>query len=139
MRPSEVMTSLTGRLKFFSKRKSRFVTMPTNLPSALMTGMPPMRCSRMMDSASLTVASRNRVMGSWIMPLSERLTFRTSDACWAIVMFLWITPIPPCRAIAMAIALPVTVSIAAEITGVLSMILREKGLPKVTSRGKTSE
>ena len=34
------------------------------------------------------LASLLSVTGSWIMPLSERLTFRTSLACAAMVMFL---------------------------------------------------
>ncbi len=40
---------------------------------------------------------------------------------------------------AMAIALPVTVSMAAEMTGVLRVMFREKLLASCTSRGSTSE
>jgi hypothetical protein len=40
-----------------------------------------------------------------------------SSACSSIPMFLWITPSPPCLAIAIAILDSVTVSIPAEITG----------------------
>ena len=61
------------------------------------------------------------------MPLSERLTLRTSLACAAMVMFLCTTPMPPARAMAMAILLSVTVSIAALTMGVLSWMLRENG------------
>ena len=73
------------------------------------------------------------------MPLSDRFTRRTSAACSAMVMFLWMTPIPPWRAMAMAIALPVTVSMAAEMTGVFRVMFREKLLASWTSRGSTSE
>ena len=47
------------------------------------------------------------------MPLSERFTRSTSDACSSIDRFLWMTPRPPCCAIAMASRDSVTVSIAA--------------------------
>ena len=41
--------------------------------------------------------------GSIITPFSERFTLRTSSACCAIDIFLWITPRPPARAMAIAI------------------------------------
>ena len=50
-------------------------------------------------------------------------------------MFLWITPIPPARAIAIAISDSVTVSIAAETRGMLSGIPRVKREPVATSFG----
>ena len=37
----DVITSLIGRRLFFSKRKSRFVTIPNNLLSSSTTGIPP--------------------------------------------------------------------------------------------------
>jgi hypothetical protein len=37
------MTSLTGRVWSTSKRMSRFVMMPTSVPSASVTGTPEMR------------------------------------------------------------------------------------------------
>jgi hypothetical protein len=54
-------------------------------------------------------------------------------------MFLWITPIPPARAIAIAISDSVTVSIAAEANGTLSGIFRVNLDFVSTSRGMTSE
>ena len=54
-------------------------------------------------------------------------------------MFLWITPIPPCCAIAIASLDSVTVSIAAETIGVFTIILRENLLFNCTSLGSTSE
>ena len=53
------------------------------------------------------------VIGLTIIPLSERLTRSTSAACSSIDRFLWMTPRPPCCAIAMARRDSVTVSIAA--------------------------
>jgi hypothetical protein len=50
-------------------------------------------------------------------------------------MFLWITPIPPARAMAMAMSDSVTVSIAAEISGMWSGMSRENRLVVETSRG----
>ena len=70
--------------------------------------------------------SGESVIGLRIIPLSERFTRSTSAACRSIDMFLWITPIPPARAIAIAISDSVTVSIAAETSGTLSVILRVK-------------
>src|SRR5690554_1925500 len=49
------------------------------------------------------------------------------------------TPIPPSRATAIAIFVSVTVSIAAEIIGVFSVMFRENFVLKSTSRGRTSE
>ena len=73
------------------------------------------------------------------MPFSARFTRRTCAACSAIDMFLWMTPMPPSRASAMASGASVTVSIAAETMGILSLILREKRVSRETSRGNTSE
>ena len=136
---SEVMISRTGRSRFFSKRRSRFVRIPLRILFAFTTGMPPMLFSRMRDSASWTTASSGSVIGSMIMPLSERFTLRTSSAWACMVMFLWMTPIPPCWAIEIASADSVTVSIAAETMGVLTAICLVNILFKETSRGSTSE
>ena len=54
-------------------------------------------------------------------------------------MFLWMTPIPPARAIAIAISDSVTVSIAAEANGTLSVIPRVNSETVFTSFGWTSE
>ena len=58
------------------------------------------------------------------MPLSDRLTRSTSDACSSIDRFLWMTPMPPCCAIAIARRDSVTVSIAALRSGTLTRMLR---------------
>ena len=73
------------------------------------------------------------------MPLSNFFTRRTCAACSAMVKFLWITPMPPCCAMAMAIAASVTVSIAAETSGMFSEIVRVSRVPVRTVVGRTCE
>ena len=51
------------------------------------------------------------------MKLSDPLTRATSAACRSTVMKRWMTPIPPMRAMAIAIADSVTVSMLAVIKG----------------------
>ncbi len=63
-------------------------------------------------------------MGSTIIPLSERLTRSTSSACSSIGRFLWMMPMPPCCARAMARLASVTVSMAALARGTFSRMLR---------------
>ncbi len=121
---SFVITSTIGLLSTFSKRKSRLVTMPFNMPLSSTIGIPPILCSAIFCLASKTFAVKGKVTGSVIIPLSARLTFLTSFACSAIDMFLCNTPIPPSRAIAIAIALSVTVSIAADTIGILIVMFR---------------
>ena len=101
--------------------------------------MPPILFSFIQRFASLTLLFNGSVTGSIIIPLSARLTLRICLACSSIVIFLWSTPIPPSRAIAIAIAASVTVSIAAEIMGTFRVILRVKCEVIDTSRGNTSE
>ena len=79
------------------------------------------------------------VIGSYIIPFSARLTLRTWWAWASIGMFLWMTPMPPWRAMAIASSASVTVSMAAETIGVLMGTLREKREATDTSRGRTSE
>ncbi|MNE26055.1 hypothetical protein D3C80_1194060 [compost metagenome] len=122
---SVVMTSRIERELFFSKRKSRLVTIPFKIWFSSTTGMPPMLNSLITCFASPTVAVRGKVTGSIIIPDSALFTFLTSAACCSIVIFLCKTPIPPSCAIAIAIALSVTVSIAAETIGTFKVIFRE--------------
>ena len=56
---------------------SRFVTMPSRMPSSLTTGTPEMRYRAHSVSTSATVASGPHVTGLVIMPASERLTMST--------------------------------------------------------------
>jgi hypothetical protein len=79
------------------------------------------------------------VMGFMIIPLSERFTRSTSAAWRSMGMFLWMIPMPPSRAMAMAIRDSVTVSMAAEIRGMLSWIRSVRRVTTEVSRGWTSE
>ena len=72
-------------------------------------------------------------------PFSERLTVSISSACRSMLMFLWMMPMPPSRAIAMAILEVVTVSIAAVRKGELSRIPLTSSVEMSTSAGTTSE
>jgi hypothetical protein len=74
-----------------------------------------------------------------IIPASERFTLSTSDTCSAIERLRWTTPIPPSRASAIAIGASVTVSIAAEMTGISSSIARVKRVRVETSFGRTAD
>ena len=58
--------------------------------------------------ASPTVASGGSVIGSTMIPFSDRLTLSTSRVCSSIDMFLWMTPRPPSWASAMASSASVT-------------------------------
>ena len=98
-----------------------------------------MRKCAISASASETRASGGSVTGSTIMPASERLTLSTS-ATWASIERLrWMTPSPPARASAIASRASVTVSIAAETTGIASSISRESRVRVETSFGSTSD
>ncbi len=60
------------------------------------------------------------VTGLTTMPDSNFFTERTWATCSSIVRFLWITPMPPCWAMAIAIGPSLTVSIAAASSGMFS-------------------
>ena len=79
------------------------------------------------------------VTGLITMPDSNFLTVRTWAACSSGVMFLWITPMPPCCDMAMAIALSVTVSIAEASSGMFSEIVRVSLAPVLVLAGSTWE
>ena len=129
-----VMTSETRRSRRSSKRRSRFVRMPTRRPASVM-GTPEMWKRAMMACASPSVAVGGSVTGSTIIPLSERFTRSTWLHCSGIERFLWRTPMPPSRASAIANSASVTVSIAALTTGMLRVIPRLKRLRTSASRG----
>ena len=89
--------------------------------------------------ASRTRFCGSRKKGSVMTPCSERLTLSTSLACSSMLMFLWMMPSPPSRAMAMARRLSVTVSIAAEMMGRLSESPSHSVVRRSTSFGKTSD
>ena len=66
-------------------------------------------------------------------------TFLTSRTCFLISKFLWIIPSPPAFAIAIAIVLSVTVSIADDKRGILSFNESVNFILVSTSEGNISE
>lgn len=136
---SRVITSCTGVERSSIKRMSRLVMMPSSFPAGSVMGTPLMRYSPIIRSASPTLELGGSVMGSTIMPLSLRLTLRTISACASMSMFLWITPMPPSRAIATAMPVSVTVSIAALTKGMFSRTRRVSWADTSTSCGSTVE
>ena len=72
-------------------------------------------------------------------PFSERFTLSTSSAWRSMGIFLWITPMPPSLAMAIAIFDSVTVSIAAVIIGALSTTSLARTVLVLTSLGSTSD
>ena len=73
------------------------------------------------------------------MPDSNFLTWRTCAACSSGLRFLWITPIPPDCAMAIAMFASVTVSMAAEIRGICSEISRVMRVRVSVCAGRTVE
>src|SRR5258706_598837 len=112
--------------------------MPTTLPFST-TGNPDTRCCCVSARSSRTVMSGDTVTGSRSTPDSKRLTLATSTACFLAVRFLWTIPMPPSCAMAIARRDSVTVSIAAETSGMLSWMLRVSRVLRLTFRGRTLE
>ena len=79
------------------------------------------------------------VIGSLTTPLSKRLTLATSAACALAGMFLCTMPMPPSCASAMARRASVTVSMAADTSGIFSSMARVSRVFRLTSRGRTVE
>ena len=96
-----------------------------------------MALRRISASASASVASGKMVMGSTTMPLSKRLTLRTSSAWSSGERLRWMTPMPPACAIATARRASVTVSIAEEMIGKLRRIERVNRAPMSAWLGMT--
>ncbi len=96
---------------------------------------------RFSDSSSTcsTVCSGVITTGSRTTPDSWRLTLATSAACSCAVMFLWITPMPPSCAMAMARRASVTVSMAADTRGRFRVMSRVKRVEREVSLGRTWE
>ena len=136
--PSEVIDSLILLVKSVSNFKSRLVMIPTSLvPSVI--GTPEILNFAISSSASFNVCSGESENGSVITPFSERFTLSTSSACASIDIFLWMIPIPPCLAIAIAIFDSVTVSIAALIIGMFNTIFCVRCVVRLIMLGVTSE
>ena len=73
------------------------------------------------------------------MPLSDFLTLSTSKAWASTDIFLWIMPMPPSRAMQIAVLDSVTESIAALSSGVLSFISFVNQVERSTWFGRTLE
>ena len=134
-----VMTSRTGRERSISKRMSRLVMIPSSRLVPSVTGTPEIRNFAQRASASNSVASGRQVTGSVTIPASERLTISTWAAWSSAERLRCSTPIPPWRAIAMAIRASVTVSIALETSGIFSATLRVSWVVVSASLGTRSE
>ena len=116
--------------------------MPTSRPSLLpssVIGTPEIRYFFINSSASKIRLLGERVIGLTIMPLSDRFTRSTSDACSSTVRFLWMMPMPPCWAIAIASRDSVTVSMAALSRGTLTLMFRVTRELTSTALGNTCE
>ena len=88
---------------------------------------------------SASVWSGWMVSGFTTMPDSNFLTRRTWAACSAGSRFLWMTPRPPSWAMAMAMGASLTVSIAAEMIGMLSGMVRVRRVRVSVAEGRTWE
>ena len=98
-----------------------------------------MRCFFCSAMTWRTRMSGVTVMGSRSTPDSKRLTLATSAACSFGEKFLWMMPIPPSCAMAIARRASVTVSMAAETSGMFNSSLRVRRDFRETSRGRTRE
>ncbi len=114
---------------------------PVRTPDApsSVTGKPETLCWRINCTARPTVSSGPSVIGSVMTPLADRFTFATSRACVSTERFLWMIPMPPSCASAIASADSVTVSIGAETSGTFSRIVRVSRVLVSASAGSTPE
>ena len=133
---SLVMTCSTVCSRFRSKRRSRLVRIPTSRPRRV-TGMPLIPFSRMSATAAESFTSGSTVMGSETTADSYFFTRFTSAACRSTDMFLWMNPIPPSAAMAMAMRDSVTVSMAADTMGTWRTMFRVSRLAVSTCFGRT--
>ncbi len=118
---SFVITSFTFSPRS-ARRKSLHVTMPTMLSFSSTTGKPWMLCLSMRPRRSSTVASGPTVTTSLMMSASALLTFLAISTSCSAEQFLWRTPRPPWRARAIAMSLPVTVSMGDETKGTFNSV-----------------
>jgi len=134
-----VMISRTGVAPSVTNRMSRLVTMPTRVPWASVTGTPEIRYRAQSASTSRNVSSGLQVTGFVTMPASERLTRSTWRAWSSIERLRCRTPMPPCRAIAMAIRASVTVSMGLETSGIARVTERLSRVVVLTRLGMISD
>ena len=113
--------------------------MPISWLSASTTGKPETRYSPAIVSSSSSVASGPIVTGLEMMPVCVRFTRSTWRAWSSMERLRCSTPMPPWRAMAIAIADSVTVSIAATISGTRSEISRVRRVVVSMSDGARSD
>ena len=133
-----VITERIFTVMSLTVRRSRLVSIPTSLPLERM-GKPLTLLRARSSKAADTGSSASRVTGLVTIPDCQRLTLRTSSAWSSTLMFLWIMPRPPCRAREIAKGAVVTVSIAALIIGMLSLILGASWVLTSVWDGKTED
>mmetsp|Transcript_454 Transcript_454/g.612 ORF Transcript_454/g.612 Transcript_454/m.612 type:complete len:203 (+) Transcript_454:861-1469(+) len=120
-----------------TKRTSRVVTIPSRRPRALpswVTRIEPTPWVRINFSNSVAEALDRMQYGSSITYDSARLTRRIISTCSSWDINRWMIPIPPLRAISMAIAVSVTVSMLDEMIGLLIAMFRVSCVFKETLR-----
>ena len=97
-----------------------------------------MSCRRISSTAAASFCSGPTVTGLTTTPVSAFLTLVTSSDWSEMLMFLWTMPIPPSRAIAIAVAASVTVSMADDTIGIASRMPGVSCVRTSTSLGMTS-
>mmetsp|Transcript_66963 Transcript_66963/g.146025 ORF Transcript_66963/g.146025 Transcript_66963/m.146025 type:complete len:241 (-) Transcript_66963:144-866(-) len=132
-----VIASETGVEPRFSRKSvSRFVTRPSSslsmLPSFVTTKPVKPTFFRRASSSSIVIDAGTQ-MGCMMKPFLYFFTLATSSACTSAERLVWMTPMPPSRAIAMAMFDSVTVSIGLDTIGVFRAMFREKRDSRVTS------
>mmetsp|Transcript_40794 Transcript_40794/g.88369 ORF Transcript_40794/g.88369 Transcript_40794/m.88369 type:complete len:241 (+) Transcript_40794:764-1486(+) len=131
-----VMMALRRVLRSSTKSQSRLVTRPRSLAPMRplsVTGKPVKPKRFFNSSSSSKVMVGGTQTGSKIKPALYFFTLCTSAACASTERFVWITPIPPSKAIAMAILDSVTVSMGLDTMGVFKWIFLLKRLDRFTS------
>mmetsp|Transcript_96038 Transcript_96038/g.296178 ORF Transcript_96038/g.296178 Transcript_96038/m.296178 type:complete len:268 (-) Transcript_96038:15-818(-) len=126
--------------RVFSRSGTKSVSRPVTRPSSLEPTVPSSVTGKPLKphfSLSWSSSERRKVglmqTGSVRKPFRKRFTFRTSSTWSSMGMLLWITPMPPCSAMPMAIFDSVTVSMGLETMGVHSLIVLEKYDSRTTS------
>mmetsp|Transcript_11047 Transcript_11047/g.37600 ORF Transcript_11047/g.37600 Transcript_11047/m.37600 type:complete len:253 (-) Transcript_11047:193-951(-) len=122
---SVVITSDTRVSRSTMKSWSREVTIPTRrlpiLPDSV-TGKPEKPNLALISSMSLSLCCGDTVNGSVMKPFLKRFTWRTISHCSSMVLLQWTMPMPPKRAMWIAIWASVTVSMGLDTKGVFRVI-----------------
>ena len=132
-RPRGVMSSATGVSGSVWSITSRRVSMPASRSSPSTTTSPLTPWSSIRSSASASRAPAPIVWGSGITRASARLTRATSATCCSTERKRCTMPMPPSRAMAIAISDSVTVSMLAETIGAAMRSRRVSRVETLTS------